>query len=229
MSGDGFLIPPRAILFDWDNTLADNWSAIHAAMNATLAAFGQPRWTLAESRDRIKASLRDSFPRMFGERWREATAVYREAFEREHLAELREMPGAAAMLSRLRSHGLYLAVVSNKSGRYLRLEAEHLGWTGHFGRLVGAQDAEADKPAAAPVDLALNGSGIARGRDVWFVGDTDIDVTCAINADCAPILIRDHPPADHEFAAGRPMRHIRSCAELAELVAHLTVSQGTEL
>ena len=28
--------PPRAILFDWDNTLADNWAAIHGAMNVTL-------------------------------------------------------------------------------------------------------------------------------------------------------------------------------------------------
>lgn len=229
MSGSERLDPPRAILFDWDNTLADNWTAILDAMNETLATFGLSRWTLAESRERIKASLRDSFPRLFGERWREAITVYRQAFEREHLPQLREMPGAAAMLQQLRAQGLYLAVVSNKSGRYLRREAVHLGWDEHFDRLVGAQDAVADKPAVAPVDLALAGSGIVRGPHVWFVGDADIDVTCARNAGCMPILLRDRPPGDHEFAVDSRPRHLRNCAELAEFAAQLGVSHRTDL
>ena len=45
MSRSDRLPPPRAILFDWDNTLADNWAAIHGAMNATLVAMGQAPWT----------------------------------------------------------------------------------------------------------------------------------------------------------------------------------------
>ncbi len=229
MTDNDALPPPRAILFDWDNTLADNWTAIHGAMNATLIAMGQAPWTMAQSRDRIKASLRDSFPRLFGDRWREAVGTYRDAFEREHLVQLREMPGAGGMLTRLCGFGLYLAVVSNKSGRYLRIEAEHLGWTAHFRRLVGAQDAEADKPAVAPVEMALAGSGIERGREVWIVGDTDIDIACAVNAGCTPVLLRDRPLRADEFASGRPRGHVTDCVGLAALVAQLRVSQGAEL
>jgi phosphoglycolate phosphatase len=229
MTATSALPSPRAILFDWDNTLADNWAAIHGAMNATLSAMGHPTWTLAESRNSIKASLRDSFPRLFGARWREAIGIYREAFEREHLTNLREMPAAGAMLAGLRSGGLYLAVVSNKSGRYLRVEAEHLGWTSYFGRLVGAQDAETDKPSVAPVEMALAGSGLQRGAEIWFVGDADIDMTCAANAGCTPVLLRDRPPAADEFASGRPRKHVLNCAELADLVAQLRVSQAAEL
>lgn len=217
-------VPPRAILFDWDNTLADNWTAILAAMNETLTAFGHPTWTLEESRARIKASLRDAFPRLFGERWREAINIYRQAFERDHLEYLREMPGAAAMLAELRARRLYLAVVSNKSGRYLRKEAAHLGWDVHFDRLVGAQDAAADKPAVAPVKLALSGSGIEPSAHVWFVGDSDIDVECARNSGCAPVLLRIDPPGDDEFASTGVPRHIQSCADLTKLVAQLGVS-----
>src|SRR5262249_38596488 len=186
-------------------------------------------WTLAQSRDSIKASLRDSFPSLFGERWRDAIGIYREAFERAHLTSLREMPAAGAMLAGLRDRGLYLAVVSNKAGRYLRVEAEHLGWTGYFRRLVGAQDAETDKPSVAPVDLALAGSGIARGAEVWFVGDADIDMACAVNAGCTPVLLRDRPPEAQEFATGRPRGHVQNCAGLANLVAQLRVSHGREL
>jgi phosphoglycolate phosphatase len=223
------LTPPRAIVFDWDNTLVDNWAAIHAAMNVTLVAMDQPPWTQAESRERIKGSLREIFPLMFGDRWREAGRIYRDAFEREHLTQLREMPCAGEMLVEMRRLGLYLAVVSNKMGRYLRIEADHLGWTGHFGRLVGAQDTEMDKPAIAPVELALAGSGVVRGPDVWFVGDTDIDMTCATNAQCTPILLRGAPPGGDEFVTCCPEHHVENCSGLADLVAQLRVSQAEEL
>lgn len=33
---------PRAVIFDWDHTLVDNWDAIRAALNFTLTSFGQP-------------------------------------------------------------------------------------------------------------------------------------------------------------------------------------------
>ena len=53
---------PRAILFDWDNTLVDNWVVIAEAMNVVFSAFDMPLWSLAETKARVRASLRDSFP-----------------------------------------------------------------------------------------------------------------------------------------------------------------------
>jgi phosphoglycolate phosphatase len=209
---------PRAILFDWDNTLVDNWSVIADAMNSVFADFGMPRWSLAETKARTRASLRDSFPRMFGSRAKEAGRIFSDYFAAHHLAELREMPGAGDLLRRLAASSIYLGIVSNKRGRFLRLEAEHLGWTGHFARLVGAADAAEDKPAVAPVDLALAGSGIGRGPEVWFVGDTDIDIDCAVNAGCFPVLLRREPPGPGEFDANKPGLHLPDCVTLA---AHL--------
>jgi phosphoglycolate phosphatase len=206
---------PRAILFDWDNTLVDNWDVIADAINAVFDAFDMPRWTLEETRRHVRASLRDSFPKMFGERSREAGRIFSETFSSRHLEQLREMPGAGAMLGRLAGSGLRLGVVSNKRGSFLRLEAERLGWSRLFHRLVGAADAIADKPHVAPVDLALDGSGIARGPDVWFVGDTDIDMHCAVNAGCLPVLVRREAPGAGEFDAYPPALHLRDCAGLA--------------
>lgn len=222
MNGDDVsLRPPRAVLFDWDNTLVDNWPVIHEALNAALTAMGHHPWSLEETRARVRASLRDSFPRMFGERWHEAEKIYYDTFSASHLRRLREMPGAGRMLAALAERGLYLAVVSNKQGRFLRLEADQLSWTGLFGRLVGARDAPQDKPAIEPVDLALSGSGIPRGADVWFVGDTEIDVDCAANAGCVPVLLRAEPPGDHEFVRNRPAGHVPDCAALAALIGRL--------
>lgn len=181
--------PPRAILFDWDNTLVDNWAAIHDALNTTLAAMGQATWTPRETRARVRESLRDSFPRMFGDRWTEARAVFYRRFAEIHLDRLTPLPDAAEVLSWLAGEGVYLGVVSNKTGAYLRAEAERLGWDRWFGRLVGATDADKDKPAEAPVRLALEGSGISAGRHVWFAGDGAIDVQCAVNSGLTPVLL----------------------------------------
>ena len=55
-AGRGLSQLPRAVLFDWDNTLVDNWPTIHDALNATFEAMGHPTWTLAETRERVRAS-----------------------------------------------------------------------------------------------------------------------------------------------------------------------------
>lgn len=195
---------PRAALLDWDNTLVDSFPVIHAAYNDTLRAMGLPEWSFEETCRRVARSMREAFPELFGERWREASDIFYARYAARHLDLLRPLPGAERLLGALRARGLYLGVVSNKNGDYLRREVERLGWTAYFGRVVGAQDASEDKPSAAPVRLALAGSGIAPGPEVWFIGDNPIDIACARASGCRPVLVRgafrtgaaDAPPAD---------------------------------
>jgi phosphoglycolate phosphatase len=214
-AGPAAAAAPRALLFDWDNTLVDSWGTIHYALGATLERFGQRAWTMEETKERVRQSLRDSFPRLFGERWEEARRVYLDTFTSVHLERLRPIEGAAAALEGLAASGLYLGVVSNKTGRILRLEADRLGWTRHFGKVVGATDAVADKPEVAPVELALEGSGIARGEAVWFVGDTGIDMECAYNSGCVPVLVGGPDPDEPDLARFPPALRFPDLAALA--------------
>ena len=211
---------PRAVIFDWDNTLVDSWVCIQESYNMTFRHFGMPEWSLDETQARVAASIRDSFPAMFGERWGEARDVFTASFEAIHMEHLRPLPGAAGMLESLRAAGLVLAVVSNKRGAFLRKEAQVMGWRQHFAHLIGADDAEADKPDAAPVRMALASTGVAPGPDVWFVGDSPIDMHCAVNSGCIPVLMRPYPPYEGEFAHA-PERFFSGCADLAELVREL--------
>lgn len=212
---------PRAIIFDWDNTLIDSWAAIQDAQNFTLAYFGLKPWSLEEIRARVRGSMRDTFPAMFGERWREAGEVFYARFTEHHLETLRPLTGAEDMLVALRDAGVYLAVVSNKKGDYLRAEAARLGWGRFFGGIVGAFDAANDKPATDPVDLALANSGITPGPGVWFAGDTDIDLECARNAGCFPVLVREQAPQPGEFADHPPGLHVADCTALLKIVQTL--------
>lgn len=213
------LTPPRAILFDWDNTLVDTWVVIHHALKATFEAMGQEPWTLAEARLRVRESARDAFPKLFGDRAEEALKVFYGTYEAHHLEMLTPLPGAATMLRQLAgTPDLFLGLVSNKKGSLLRLEAESLGWTPYFGSLVGANDALRDKPAPEAVEMALAPSGLPAGPDIWFVGDTDIDMTCATETGCTAILLRPEPPVEREFAGCEPNHYINACDALIGLI-----------
>lgn len=212
---------PAAILFDWDNTLIDSWAAIHDAQNHTFAHFGMQTWTLEETRRRVRGSMRDSYPALFGERWQEAGAVFYARFEASHLDSLAPLDGAEAMLAALHEAGFYLGVVSNKKGDYLRKEAARLGWDRYFGRIVGAFDAAEDKPSPVPVHLALAGSDVQPGAEVWFVGDADIDIECAARAGCVSVLLRETAPDVNEFIGYPPVIHVESCLALCNLLRTL--------
>ncbi len=213
---------PRGLLFDWDNTLIDSWGAIHHALGVTFEALGHELWTLEETKARVRRSARESFPVLFGARADEATEIFYRTFEADHLEQLRARAGAGQMLEWLAGDGaFFLAVVSNKRGNLLRREAAHLGWDGCFDRLVGANDAPRDKPAVEAVELALEESGLKPGSEVWFIGDTDIDMQCAVNSGCLPVLLRSAPPEKGEFGATGPRVHVKNCAHLLEKVRAL--------
>ncbi len=211
---------PRALLFDWDNTLVDSWLVIHEALVVTFEAMGHQPWTLPETKVRVRHSLREAFPRLFGERWDEARKLYLDAFTAIHLERLTTIAGADALVASLAEQGYYLAVVSNKTGRLLRREVEHLGWQPYFKRLVGAGDAAADKPDPAPVHLALEGSGILPAA-TWFVGDTELDVDCALASGCLPVLLGAQEEVAGALAKTPSALHFPDCAALLAGLGHL--------
>ncbi|MDB5414685.1 MAG: family hydrolase [Rubritepida sp.] len=184
------MIPaPKAILFDWDNTLIDGWAAIQAGLNAAFAAFGKPAWSREQVLANVRKSLRDSFPEHFGDEWERARDIFYEAVRATHLEVIRPLPDSIAMLDAV-AH-LPLGVVSNKQGPLLRAEAAHLGWNVRFGSLIGAGDAMADKPSGMPLHLALKSMGLMAGPSIWYVGDTSIDMQAARAAGCTAVLLGD--------------------------------------
>lgn len=189
---------PRVLLYDWDNTLVDGWAGITGALNAVFSAFAMPEWSVTDTRARVRVSLRDSFPVMFGDEWERARDIFYAALEEQHLQHVRPMPGAADALAA--GAAWPQGVVSNKAGRYLRAEVVHLGWSGHFGAVVGAGDAPADKPDPAPILLALDRLGHPADDSVWYLGDTALDMTTARAAGVTAVLIGD---ASHDGGIDR--------------------------
>lgn len=214
--------PPKAVIFDWDNTLVDSWGTIQAALNMTFDDFGKERWTLEETKQRVALSLRDSFPVLFGEEhWEAAKDSFYVHFRSIHLEALTPLAGAYDLLCALRDNGTYIGVVSNKNGDFLRKEAEQLGWTSFFGKIVGATDAKNDKPAPDPVHLAMGDSSASQYENLWFVGDSVVDIQCARNVGATAILIGDEITGHSETqnsATLDPDWHFPDCEALVRVV-----------
>lgn len=213
---------PSVLLFDWDNTLIDSWPCIHRVVNVLMTRMGRPTWTLDETRRRIGRSMRDTFPEMFGDQWQEAGALFLEEFRAVHLDMLSALEGMEPMLRALRTRGVPMGLVSNKTGALLRREIEALGWGDLFFAAVGAGDATRDKPAPESVALALRDApGTAAGRpdaSVWFIGDSPTDMTCAHISGLTPVLLRAWAPEADEFGDHPPLVHLTSGDHLVKAV-----------
>ncbi len=185
---------PKAIIFDWDNTLADTWPLIQEAMNEARTAFGKEPWSAKEVKDKVHKSMRESFPIMFGDDWQAAGKLYLESYARNNLVNLKLLPDALDLLKELKKQNIAVFLVSNKIGATLRKEVEALNLGEYFFSVVGSMDADADKPNIDSTALALRGSDVdfekyqGDKKDIWFIGDTISDIRCAINCQFRPIV-----------------------------------------
>jgi phosphoglycolate phosphatase len=205
---------PPAILFDWDNTLVDAWEGVRAALNAARGAYGLDPWDRDTLLANVRLSLRDSFPKMFGEaHWENARKIFSDTYASDHLAHLRPMPGAEAAIDAAKAS--FSGVVSNKQGRFLRHEARALGWAQKFQALVGAGDAARDKPYADQILLALRAANIPPSAAVWYVGDTGTDMEAARAAGVTAVLVGD-AAHDGGVAALAPDLHFADAQALAD-------------
>jgi phosphoglycolate phosphatase len=214
--------PPAAILWDWDNTLVDGWAAIEGGLAATFRAFGMPVWDRVQVLANVRGSLRDTFPGMFGADWERARDIFYAEVKACHLGVVAPMPGALAAIAaagQIAPQG----VVSNKQGPLLRAEAAHLGWAGHFGALVGAGDAAADKPDPAPMVMALAAMEVRPSPAIWYVGDTAMDMQAARRAGFVAVLLGD-AAHDGGIATAAPDLHFADGDVLAS--ALLALAKG---
>jgi phosphoglycolate phosphatase len=210
---------PHAILFDWDNTLVNTWPLIHTALNMTLRHMDHPEWTYERVRGEVKQSMRDSFPTMFGDRWQDAASHYQASYRAIHLEQLTSLPDVVAMLESIPRHQVFVGLVSNKQGTTLRKEVEHLGWEKYFDVAIGAGDAARDKPHPDPVLLALQDTGIEPSPQLWFVGDTGVDLAVAQATGATPILYGEFV-TDNKTHDGFPfVAHARNHIDLKMLIA----------
>ena len=184
--------PPKAILFDWDNTLVNNWDPIFIAYKETLKILGLKRQSREETLKNAKYSLRETFPKVFKNDWKKAKKIFYYEFKKIHLKKIKPLPNAEKILKIIKEKRIACGIISNKEGNLLRKEINKLGWNKkYFKVLVGANEAKRDKPSKYPLLLALNKISLKPNKNIWYVGDNEIDVEFAKKNNCSSIFIEN--------------------------------------
>lgn len=207
---------PKVVLFDWDNTLVDNWRVILDSINYTLELYEMPILTVDEFWARPHHSVRDASKELFGHDHLRAVDIYYERVKEKHLENLQVMEGAHELLDLLATRGIFVGIVSNKQGEILRRESTHLGWDHHFGSIVGSLDTPEDKPSALPGLHALKPSFVDPGHDVWFVGDSIVDVLCAKAMNAVPVVV-----GEGDASKESDIIQAGTCKTLANIISSL--------
>lgn len=167
----------RAVLFDFDGTLADSTELIMRSYRHTmtthlgacppddewLAGFGM---TLEAQIDRFACDTAEAEAML---------RTYRDYQRAHHDNLLRPFPGAVEAVAELERRGVRLAIVTSKHRRGTLAGMALCGLVRHFDVIVTPEDVTHPKPHPEPVLHALARLGVSP-EEAWFVGDSPHDV-----------------------------------------------------
>lgn len=214
---------PSAIFFDWDGTLVNTLPGLRNAHNYVRTSYGYDNWTEEEFRANLRHSARELYPHIYKENAPVAIELLYSYVKEHHLASLEVIEGAEALLQHLQGSGMPVALISNKRHDVLMREVQHLGWERYFSACVGAGEAARDKPAADPVRLAIERSGLTVDiPNMWYVGDTVTDLQVSASLGCRSVLLLDGENKDALIAEYKPFLILDDCRALHDMVEKLT-------
>ena len=172
----------RAVLFDFDFTLADSAQGVVVCMNHALGRLGLPPAPADAIRRTIGLDLPTALQILAGEEWRSREEEFFEHFVRKAdevmVASTSFLPGAARVLRTLHHAGYRVGVVTTKYRHRVEDVLERDGLRGVVDVVVGVDDVPRAKPAPDGLLRAAGLLGVSVG-DCVFVGDSEVDAMAA--------------------------------------------------
>lgn len=183
----------RAVLFDFDGTLADTAPDLGGALNDMRIARALEPVAMEVLRPHTSAGARGLLKIGFGI---EPDAPDYEAMRTEFLARYgarscvgtRLFPGIPELLSCIEERQLRWGIVTNKPERYTLPIVEALGLAGRTACVVGGDTTAHAKPHPAPMFEAARRIDVAP-ESCWYVGDDLRDVQAARASGMRPVAV----------------------------------------
>ncbi|HEY0036317.1 MAG TPA: HAD-IA family hydrolase [Longimicrobium sp.] len=167
----------RAVLYDFDGTLADSTELIMRCYRHTMTTHLEACPPDEEWLSGFGTPLTDQIAR-FARTPEEASAMldtYRTHQDELFEAELRPFAGAEEVLAELSRRGIALAIVTSRLRRATLRGLDVCGLSRHFEVIITPEDVTNAKPHPDPVLLALERLGVPPSAAL-FVGDSPHDI-----------------------------------------------------
>ena len=190
----------RAILFDLDGTLIDQFQAIHKSFALTLERMGFNKPSFDEVKRAVGGASEATMEKLIGpERAKEAVQILRPIFEQEMLNGLTLLPGAKEILHWCKANKVKAAVLTNKYGPHARIVCQHLGISNDLEFVIGADDTQWKKPDVSLTNHTLEKIGY-NATEALYIGDSPYDYKTAQNASMKCLLVSTGTHPVHELS-----------------------------
>ncbi len=182
----------KLIIFDLDGTVIDSIPDIQDNLNKTLVHFGFSEVSYARckeiighgARNLVKGALPSGTADSLID---EALAYYNKLYTESGSPKTRIYGGMKDTLSKLRSAGYSLAILTNKPQMTADALAEGI-LKGLFDLIVGGREGRALKPDREAVLPVLEHFG-AKAEETYMVGDMTADILTAKNSGMIPVSV----------------------------------------
>ena len=209
---------PDAVFWDWDGTIADSYQFLNNAHNHTLKTLGFPIFKDGEYKNYFGKPREILYPAIYKDKSEEAKDIFQTyVLENSHLVQT--IPGTHDVLEIFYQKKIPMGVVSNKKGDFVSQELKHTDCEQYFSVVVGAGEAQEDKPSGAPLNLALQKARINKEiHTVWYIGDTENDLACAQDAGCQALFLKGDENTDKLIQQYKPIASFDNYQQLKEFL-----------
>jgi phosphoglycolate phosphatase len=205
----------RAVLFDFDGTLADTYPGITASVNHVRAGHELPPLPEAEVRRHVGRGPAYLMAKTVPVGDLEANL---HAYRAHHPSVMRTgtrlFPGVAETLAALKRARRQTAVCSNKPVAFTRELLAHFGLAGYLDVVLGPEDVARPKPAPDMLLAALTRLGVA-AAEALYVGDMVVDIETARSAGVAVWVVPTGSDERSALLAEGPDRLLDDLAQMS--------------
>ena len=207
----------KAILFDFDYTLADATPGIVQAWNHTLQTMNLPAQSVDAVRHTVGMSLTEAFTTLSGitdaPLATQASTIYVAKSAEIMSANTSLFADSIDTLTRLQAHGYHTGIVTTKR-HFLIDEALAMHNAAHLiDYIIGFEDVSAPKPSPEGVYKAIAHFGLTK-EDILYVGDSLFDVHAAANAEVDFAAVLNGTTKRETF---QPLPHVLIADSLTEI------------
>ncbi|WP_254506683.1 HAD family hydrolase [Anatilimnocola floriformis] len=215
---------PRAILFDFDFTLAESSAGAIECVNHALVQLGLPPAEKEAIRRCVAYPLPEVLARLTGIEDPQIGEVFSQFFIRradEVMAHLTTLfPGITETLAQLRASGYLLGIVSTKYRYRIETILAHHGAHGLVDVIVGGEDVREHKPAPEPLWRAMGRLQVT-AEETIYCGDHPVDAEAAEAAGVPFVAVLSGPSQAVEFDGFPRIALLNSVREFPALLSEL--------
>jgi len=213
----------KAVVFDFDYTLADSSAGILKCIHYALQQMRLPPATESRMRESIGLTLANTLVFLTGNEDAEAGAEFTRLFvdhaDRIMVDHTVLYDTAHQVINALRNAGVSLGIVSTKYRYRIESILQREALLQHFDVIVGGEDVTDHKPHPVSLQRALHHLGCPPEQAV-YIGDHLVDAEAARRAGVPFVAVLTGTSGRHHFDAAQCLGILDTLSSLLTLLGH---------